>query len=470
MWSFDLTQYGEVWKVILEIMIVLVFLLIGNGLRRSIPFLRKALIPSALIGGLLLLLVNILSKKVFNYSLVEERHMQIVTYHSLAFGFIAMSLKTISKNKKGSEKFGAIRNGLITGGTYMLQAVAGLICSLIFFWLGAEAFYDAGIILPLGFGQGPGNALTWDINFTNLASSGFEGNGSFGLTIASIGFIVASVVGVSYIAIFKRKNQITVKDFVLNRQVSDFEEQDEIEDSESIDKMTVQIAFVALAYILAFLIMWLLAKVSDWTGVALFNSIAWGFNFIFGVITATLIKVVVNVLFNKKIIKKRYINNYQMDRLSGFSFDLMIVAGVAAIDIDIVGKYALLIIVLSLVGTVVTFFYVRMMAKHCFTDIQHEIFLVNFGTLTGTASNGVILLREIDPNYETATSDIFITSQFPAMLTVAPLLLLLNFSARSLANCLIALGIFFVLFVVYTIVLFALTKKARKIGETKQVE
>ena len=47
-------------------------------------------------------------------------------------------------------------------------------------------------------------------------------------------------------------------------------------------------------------------------------------------------------------------------------------------------------------------------------------------------------------------SSIFIVSQLPAMIFVAPLLLLLNMSASSLTKCYIAMGIFFGLFAVYT--------------------
>ena len=142
-----------------------------------------------------------------------------------------------------------------------------------------------------------------------------------------------------------------------------------------------------------------------------------------------------------------------MDRISGFAFDMMIVAGVAAIDIKVIADYAWFIVILCVVGTLITIIYVRMMTKLCFKDYQHEAFLVNFGTLTGTASNGMIFLREVDPNYETPMNNIFIVSQLPAMLFVAPLLLLLNKSAESLTGCYIALGIFGGLFALYTIFL-----------------
>lgn len=461
MWNFDLSQYDSVWALFIQICLCLVFLLIGNTLRRKIPFLRKAFIPSALIGGFLLFLVNMLAEKIFNFSLVNARTMQIITYHMLAIGFIAMSLKIINKGNENKIKaLKVFQNGAITGGTYMLQAVVGIIVSLLFVAFGSSLFYDAGVLLPLGFGQGPGNALIWDNNFT--AAGLFDGEGTVGLTIASIGFIVASICGVVYINFYKRKQEINHQEEVIKHTIEDYESEDEIEDSESVDKTSIQIAFVFLAYLLAFGIMWLFAKISEWTGIELFNNVAWGFNFIWGVITATLVKLIVKKLHNKKIMKRRYINNYQMDRISGLSFDLMILAGVAAIDIDIVTKYIGFIIILAIVGSIVTFVYVKIMTKLCFKDFKHEAFLVNFGTLTGTASNGMILLREVDSTYNTPANDVFILSQFPAMLFVAPLLILLAFGSKSLTNCIISLIIFFVLFAAYTLFLIISCKKENR--------
>ena len=466
-WSFDLTQYDAVWKLLVNAGLVLIFLLIGNAIRRLIPFLRKANIPSALLGGLLLFLFD-LALSAANIHIVDKRIMQIFTYHALAIGFIAMTLKIAKKDSKTSF-FKAIQNGAITGGTYMLQAVFGILVSLVFFWLSARSteafFYDAGVLLPLGYGQGPGNALTWDINFTNMDNS-FTGAGSVGLTIASIGFIVASIVGIIYINVYKRKGKIVQKEVITQRAVTDFEDENEIEDSESVDKTTIQVALVFLSYAFAFGIMVFFYYLSQWTGVALFNSVAWGFNFIWGVITANIIKLVIKLLNKHKVVKRRYINNYQMDRISGFAFDIMIIAGVAAIDINVVAKYALFIAIVCVVGAIVTFFYVHLMSKLVFKDIQQECFVTNFGTLTGTASNGMIFLREIDPNYETPMSNIFIVSQLPAMIFVAPLLLLLNLSAESLTGCYIALGIFAGLFVLYTTFLILCAKGI--IGKKKE--
>ena len=143
-----------------------------------------------------------------------------------------------------------------------------------------------------------------------------------------------------------------------------------------------------------------------------------------------------------------------MDRISGFAFDVMIVAGVAAIEINDIKNYILPIIILSLVGAIITFVYIRAVSKECFKGFEHEFFLMAFGTYTGTASNGMILMKEIDPGLRTPTSSLYILSNFPAMVLIAPLLLLLAFAGSSLGNAVIACAIFFVLWAVYSVYLF----------------
>lgn len=454
MWDFSFKGFNDnVWGIVIQITLLLVFLVFGNLLRRTIPFLRKTFIPSALIGGVLLVLFNLFINAVTpdDFKLINEDIMKVITYHALAIGFIAMSLKVTDNKKKSGLGTLSIQNGLITGATYMIQAVFGILTVLIFMWGGKSIFYALGIELPLAFGQGPGNAMTWDMNFGN--------DGSFGLTLASIGFIVASLVGVLYLNIHRSTGALTKDEFIAKRKLEEFVEDHEIEDNDSVDKFSIQIGIVAVCYAITFGIMYGLAKFGDFV-----SNIAWGFNFIFGVISATLVKVILVQLQKKKVIKYKYINNYQMDRISGFAFDLMIIAGVAAINLKNLKGLVGVIIALTIVGTLVTYAYVRIMTRHCykFKGIEHEMFLVNFGTLTGTASNGMILLREVDTQFRTPSSNIFVVSQFPAMIAVAPLLLLLDFASKSKTNVLVTLGICAGLAVIYTLIILFLSKKLKE--------
>ena len=452
-WDFTLANYDAVWGFMVQFGSLLLFLLLGNILRRKIPFFRKCLVPSALLGGVLLLLVNVTGKQ-FGIELFDTQLMQVITYHCLAIGFAAMSLKT-EKSTHKTNPTQVLEFGALQGGTYMLQAFVGLGITLILFFLTRNSnqviSYVCGLILPLGFGQGPGNALSWDINYTNTPAAMFAGNGSFGLSLASIGFVVASVFGVFYINLHKKRGSLFVrKDESYDEAIRSYEEiRNEIPDNESVDKFTIQAGFVALAYALAFLFMCFLGKLSAFT-----NSIAWGFNFLWASIAAMLIKVIVKNLKKSRLMNRGYINNYQMDRISGFAFDLMIVAGVSAIEINDIKNYILPIVIISVLGAVVTYAYIRLVAVECFKGFEHEFFLMCFGTLTGTASNGVILMKEVDPGLRTPTSSLYILSNFPAMVMIAPLLFMLGFAGKSLNNAVIAWCIFFVLWIGYTVFLF----------------
>ena len=467
-WDFTLANYSAVWAFLVQLGLLLLFLMLGNLLRRTIAVFRKCLIPSALLGGALLLVVNIIAKQ-FGFVIVDNRLMQVITYHCLAIGFAAMTLKT-EKSAHKTNRAQILEFGALQGGTYMLQAFVGLGITLILFLLtryGDEVIsYICGLILPLAFGQGPGNALSWDINFTNTPAAMFAGNGSFGLSLASIGFVVASVVGVLHINISKKRGGLSVRaerptDKIVDQSNPDG---DEVPDNESVDKFTLQVGFVALAYAIAFGFMCLLGILSDFT-----NSIAWGFNFLWASLAAMLIKAIVKRLRRHNVMHRSYINNYQMDRISGFSFDLMIVAGVAAIEINDIKYYIVPIVILSLVGTVITYFYIRTVSKECFKGFEHEFFLMSFGTLTGTASNGMILMKEVDPGLRTPTSSLYILSNFPAMVMIAPLLFLLGFAGKSPTNAIIACAVFFVLWIAYTVYLFR-RRIFRKRYANKQVQ
>ena len=452
-WDFTLANYDAVWAFMVQCGLLLLFMMAGNILRRTIPLFRKCLIPSALLGGTMLLLVDILAKQ-FGITLVDNRLMQVITYHCLAIGFAAMTLKT-EKSTHKTNRSQVVEFGALQGGSYMLQAFVGLGITLVLFLLTRNSekvtSYICGLILPLAFGQGPGNALSWDINFTNTPATQFAGNGSFGLSLASIGFVVASVFGVLHINICKRRGLLSVRSSRPNEEFVDQTNPtgDEIPDNESVDKFTIQAGFVALTYAISFLFMCLLGALSDFT-----NSIAWGFNFLWACLAGMLIKAVVKQLRKRNLMHRDYINNYQMDRISGFAFDLMIVAGVAAIEINDIKNYILPIVILSLVGTIITYIYIWLVAKECFKGFEHEFFLMSFGTMTGTASNGMILTKEIDPGLRTPTSSLYILSNFPAMVMIAPLLLLLNFAGQSLTNAAIACVIFFLLWSAYSIYLF----------------
>jgi ESS family glutamate:Na+ symporter len=132
-------------------------------------------------------------------------------------------------------------------------------------------------------------------------------------------------------------------------------------------------------------------------------------------------------------------------------FDVMIVAGIAAIRIDMIKDYWYIILILGVVGLFSTYFYNRFIARKLFPDYAEEQFMVMYGMLTGTASTGVMLLREMDPLYKTDAKDNLIYQNFHAIIFGFPLMLLANLAPKQ---PLLTLGILAAFFVVMNVILF----------------
>jgi ESS family glutamate:Na+ symporter len=188
---------------------------------------------------------------------------------------------------------------------------------------------------------------------------------------------------------------------------------------ESMDKMTTQIALIALSYLLAYLLMFLLGNLLPGM-----KSVIYGFNFLLGVLSATLVKGTMNWMRRKNIIRREHRNYFLMTRASNFFFDLMVVAGIAAIRLSALEAYWGIMLILGAAGMVITYLYNLIVAKLLFPEYAEEQFLTMFGMLTGTASTGVILLREIDGDFKTPASDNMVYQNFPAIVFGFPLMLL----------------------------------------------
>jgi len=145
---------------------------------------------------------------------------------------------------------------------------------------------------------------------------------------------------------------------------------------------------------------------------------------------------------------RQYQNNYLLNRISGLAFDLMIVAGIASIDISDLRGLWLPFALMSLAGAWTTFFFVRRLTRSLTPDFAEESFVAMYGMLTGTISSGVLLLRQIDPLYKTPAADQLVIGSGTGILFGAPMLILIGFAPQSeamlfltIALCAIYLGI-----------------------------
>lgn len=417
---------AEVWGWILLLGVLLGSLLVGNVLKKAIPYLQQSLIPTSVLGGAILLIVAAIYKAVTGDVMFDTAafggngtsNLEIITYHALALGFIASSFKTTGGKLTKQRSSEILNTGVTTVATYLLQAIIGFGITIVAALFISGFFPAAGVLLPFGYGQGTGQAL----NYGNIYETefGFAGGRTFGLTIAALGFLSAAIGGVLHLQYMKKSGKLVKSNRRDGSTHTDrVESYFEIPMQESMDKMTVQIALILVAYLLAYLLMLGLGKLLPGM-----RSVIYGFNFLLGVLTATLLKITMNFLRRKHIIRKKYTNNFLMTRTSNFFFDLMVVAGVAAIRLDQLESYWGIILILGVVGLVITYIYNRIVAKTLFPDYAEEQFLTMFGMLTGTASTGVILLREVDGDFKTPASDNMVYQNFPAIVLGFPIMFL----------------------------------------------
>lgn len=453
----------EVWGAMNVIAVLLLGLLGASLLKKAIKLLKESLIPTAVLAGGLLLLISVIygmfgTKDMFDTPFFGGNGMsmlEVITYHSLALGFISSTFESSDEKLSAKRQKEIFNTGVTTVATYLIQAIVGIGITIIAARIMTGFFEAAGMILPFGYGQGPGQAM----NYGNIYETeyGFIGGKSFGLTIAALGFICASVGGVIYLSWLKRKKKVVKQDSkTMKSALEKSLRQDEIPLFENMDTISVQIAFIIGSYMLTYVIIYILGEL-----VPGLKAVIYGFNFLIGVLVTTGVKKLIIFLEEKKILKKHYINDFLMVRIRNFFYDLMVVASIAAIRLNALGKYIIILIILGVAGAVATFAYNKFVAKTLFKEYEDEQFVAMYGMLTGTASTGIILLREIDPEFQTPVSDNIVYQNFPAIIFGLPLMLIAAAAPEAPVRTLLIAVIFFV---VLNIILFR-SKIFKRVGK-----
>ena len=156
------------WSLIIDLGIIAVALVAATYIRSRVRFFQTFLIPNALTAGFLLL-------PYYNYiaplqGLTSDSLGELV-YHLLNLTFIAMILRRApTGHKKHDGTIFATSIGTLS--QYALQATLGLGITALFIHLAMPDLNPGfGLLLPLGFALGPGQAFaigqTWE-------SFGFE--------------------------------------------------------------------------------------------------------------------------------------------------------------------------------------------------------------------------------------------------------------------------------------------------------
>lgn len=428
----------QLWNFVIQMGIIAACIMVATFLRNNIPAIKKSLMPVAVVAGFFMLVLKLL-----NIVKIDVEIMETLVYHCIALGFIAMSLRVPMERKERKGDRIGLKSGALIVGTYLVQAICGLVISiLLVYTVKPDFFMAAGVLLCMGYGQGPGQANNIGGTYEAL---GFAGGRSFGLALAAAGYLCACIVGIIILNTLKKRGKLT--NLIRNETDDDFtvgffQDKNEIPVSDSIDKFSIQICMVLVVYLVTYLatrgITAAFSAISESLANTL-NTLLWGFNFIIGAGVAILTRSVLEWGRRKKYIVRQYQNNYLLNRISGFFFDIMIVAGIASINPEDLTGLWLPFFILAIVGGVVTWFWLAYVCKKIYPDYYYEGLISMYGMMTGTIGSGILLLREIDPQYNTPAANNLVSGSSFAIILGIPMLIFVGLAPKSTTLCFITL-------------------------------
>ncbi len=442
LWELPIT----IGQAALDIALVSTLLLFGLMCRRYVPFFQRFLIPSALIAGFTGL---ILGPELLGLFRFDVDRMGAYLYHLLALTFIGIGLQ--GSNEKGSR--GATHVGFIFLFCYLIQILIGLgVAFAVIHTVMPDLVPAVGMLMPLGFGMGPGIAYSigqsWELY-------GFVGGGDVGLTLAAAGFLVAYFVGIALVNRGVRageSNLVAGGTAGMNEALrTGILRQEPLPiagrlayHGGTIEPLTVHFALIGAVYLLTYGVTAGLGALMGMAGLQKETAMLWGFHFII----ANLLALLVRRLLGRE---QRFIpiDAGLLQRLTGWMTDYMIALAVIAISLGAARAYMVPIALMTLVGTPATYFIVRWAVRLAFDDHPFERRLGIFGEMTGTISSGLALVRVTDPDFRTSVAQDLGLGSGMALVLGFPLLILINLPFTLFEGKMMGYGVVFGVCAVY---------------------
>jgi len=420
------------WGVAMYFSGIAACLAIATVLKLKVRLFQKHLMPTSMLAGVIGFIALQLGRYVFGW-VTEEKLVQIqnelgyLVTHLMAIGFIALALK--DRNKKKNKDIANTGYAIVL--TYMIQGILGMAISLLLIkFLFPDLFPPFGMLLPLGFAQGPGQAVNVGIKWEQ---AGFRSGANVSLAVANLGFVWALIGGVPFLNFLLKKVYKNQRKYSIH-EVKDLEHDKHSErtisvpKSAHIDDLSIQLLLLGSVYLMTYLFIYGVSRLITPLGTfgETVSEMLWGFNFIVGTVIALGLRFFMDKMRVKRVLRINYADNYLLQRISAGAFDFMITASLAAISISVLSEYLIPILVLTTAGGLFTMVYTYIVGRLIYEKEQLEHIVALYGMWTGTITTGIALLREIDPYSKTNVPENLVLGSGYAIFVGFPLMLILG--------------------------------------------
>jgi len=378
----------------------------GKFLRVEVKFIQKLYLPSAVIGGIIgLILIQISGSRLDNWTAGWTSlpgFLINIVFASLFLGAAIPSMSVIWERAAPQLAYGQI----VAWG----QWVVGL--GFVMILLGSlfkipDLF---GAALPIGFEGGHGTAGGLRDVFIQL---GWNEGSDFSLASATSGIISAIIVGVALINWAAKKGYVTVL-----KQLDDMTAEElaglypiekrpsagaQTVSADSIDSLALHLVIVGIAIFIGYSIKVILMAIENQffgdSEVKLFAG--------FPLFPLCMIGGILVQLFVTRSKRISPVDHKLMQRLGGTALDFLVVAAISTIRIEVIAKGIVPFTIIIFGGIVWNIFCVRVLARRMLPNFWFERAIAEMGKSMGVTATGLLLLRIVDPEQETEAASAF---------------------------------------------------------------
>jgi len=260
----------------------------------------------------------------------------------------------------------------------------------------------AGALIEIGFEGGHGTAAGLADTF---AAFGFPEGGDLALGLATVGLVAGVLLGTVLVNWGVRTGRITLNeagDPVEGARAATSDDLDDIDHRERVDRaetattdpLSIHVGYVAVAIALGWLLQRALAalETATWGGEGGVELLVHLPLFPLAMLGGVAVQVVLDRSGRGELVDRRLMN-----RIGGFSLDLIIVAALGTLSLDALGGHLAPFLLLALAGIVWNLAAYLVLAPRIVPEHAYERGLGDFGQSMGMTVTGLLLMRIADP-------------------------------------------------------------------------
>ena len=386
----------DAWSLLIDFGCVSVLLLLGLGIRASTGFVQRLFVPASVIAGFGGLALGPNGFHILPLSSLLSQYPSVLI--TLIFAGLPFASRTF---RWGAGSKTATKLGTYSAATMLLQWGLGLLfCLTILSLMWPDLPVGFGAVLASGFVGGHGTAAAVGAAF---ADHGWPDAGPLAMTSATVGIVSAIIGGMLWVQWGARKG---ATHFITRFQELPQELRTglvpsanrrplglETLSSIAVDPLIFHLALIASAALGGFFI-------GQWSTEYLgsYRLPTFCLAFVCGVV----LKQACEVLHVWD-----YIDRRTVVRLNSALTDVLVVCGIASINLHVVGRYALPLLALFVFGLVLCWALFYFGARSTLGEMWFEKGLYTWGWVTGVMAMALVLLRVVDPDNESAVLDDF---------------------------------------------------------------